>query len=291
MDFPGFCVTIETSLFRQSKQIPGAADMTIDEQAILNTAKEAALEAGTFLTETYRPESKRDVEYKGEIDLVTAFDRKSQDIIHHIVETRFPGHSILAEEDLNIAKDKELLWVIDPIDGTTNFAHSLPLYCVSIAFMKKGKTEIGVIYIPLLKEMFTAVRGKGAFLNDSPIHVSSEANLGHSLLATGFPYDRKERLEFFITPFKNFIMASRGVRRMGSAAIDMAYTACGRFDGFWEYNLHPWDTAAGLLLVEEAGGVVTDFSGNPFDPWMKEVLAANPHVHPDMLDILLKQKD
>lgn len=260
--------------------------MKTDNQAILNTAKEAAWEAGKFLNRSKRPEAKRDVEYKGEVDLVTAFDRKSQDIIHRILETRFPDHSILAEEELNVARDKELLWVIDPIDGTTNFAHSLPLYCISIALMKEGKTEVSVIYIPVLDEMFTAVRGQGAFLNDSPIRVSTEKNLGHSLLATGFPYDRKERLDFFIKPFKNFIMASRGVRRMGSAAIDMAYTACGRFDGFWEYNLHPWDTAAGVLLVEEAGGVVTDFSGNPFDPWKKEVLAANTHIHPGMLRIL-----
>jgi myo-inositol-1(or 4)-monophosphatase len=256
---------------------------TMDDEKILKTAKEAALEAGKLLETADR---QRTVEFKGEVDLVTEYDRRSQEIIQKLLESRFPDHSILAEEDLNIAKDKELLWVIDPIDGTTNFAHSLPLFCVSIAFMVQGKTRAGVIYVPPLKEMFSVIRGKGAFLNDNPLRVSTEKKPGNSLLTTGFPYDRKQKIDIYIKPFKRFVMSSRGVRRMGSAAIDLAYTAAGRYEGFWEYNLHPWDTAAGFLMVQEAGGIVTDFSGNDFDPWMREVLASNGHIHPFMLDVL-----
>ncbi|MCP5105711.1 MAG: inositol monophosphatase, partial [bacterium] len=190
------------------------------------------------------------------------------------------------EEDLDVRKEKELLWLIDPIDGTTNFARSLPAFCVSIAFLVAGKVQVGVVYVPLLDEMFYAVRGGGAFLNKKQIHVSKEKDLGKSLLATGFPYDRRESRINNVDHFNKFIVRALGIRRMGSAAIDICYTAAGRFDGFWELKLQPWDTAAAFLFLEEAGGTATDFSGNPFDPFMKECLATNGLIHSRMLEVI-----
>lgn len=251
---------------------------------ILIIAKQAALAAGRFLKRNYDQKTK--IEYKGDIDLVTQKDRESQELIHKIIKDSFPEHSILGEEDLAVEKDKERLWLIDPIDGTTNFAHSLPIFCVSIAFLEKGVPLIGVVYIPLLDELFHAVRGNGAFLNNKQIHVSKKTELGKSLLATGFPYDRRESKVNNVDHFNNFIVRALCIRRMGSAAIDLCYTAAGRYDAFWELKLYPWDTAAGMLMVEEAGGKVTDFSGNPFDPFKKECLASNSLIHNQMLEIL-----
>lgn len=256
----------------------------MDYGKILTIARDASLAAGTYLKENFDRDT--EIEYKGDIDLVTAKDKESQKIIYKYIKENFPHHSILAEEDLEVKKDKELLWLIDPIDGTTNFARSLPSFCVSIAFLVEGKTQVGVVYIPLLDEMFYAVRDSGAFLNKKQIHVSTEPELGKSLLATGFPYDRRESKINNVNHFNKFIVRALGIRRMGSAAIDLCYTAAGRFDGFWELKLAPWDTAAGLILVEEAGGIVTDFSGNPFDPFMKECLASNSLIHSRMMDVI-----
>jgi myo-inositol-1(or 4)-monophosphatase len=256
----------------------------MDNEKILNTAREAALTAGNYLKESFGQES--EIEYKGDINLVTERDKESQTIIYKIIKKNFPLHSILGEEGLNVEKDKEMLWLIDPIDGTTNFARSLPVFCVSIAFMREGRVQVGVVYIPLLDEMFYAVRGLGAFLNKKPIHVSGEKEIGNSLLATGFPYDRRESKINNVDHFNKFIVRVLGVRRMGAAAVDICYTAVGRFDGFWELKLFPWDTAAGLLMVEEAGGKVTDFSGNPFDPFMKSCVASNGLIHSQMLEII-----
>jgi myo-inositol-1(or 4)-monophosphatase len=256
----------------------------IDNEKILAAARQAALETGGFLKKCYG--RRAEVEFKGDVNLVTRWDRESQEIIHKIIKDNFPGHSILGEEDLNVEKDKELLWLIDPIDGTTNFAHSLPMFCVSIAFMVRGGAEVGVVYVPVLDEMFYACRGGGAFLNGERIQVSAETDLGKSLLATGFPYDRRESADNNVDNFNKFIVKARGIRRMGAAAIDIAYAAAGRFEGFWELKLFPWDTAAAFLMVEEAGGKVTDFSGNPFDPFMKEIVVSNGHIHQQMLDIL-----
>jgi len=260
------------------------------------TAQSAAREAGKYLMKNYlqnagladleATHSGLNLEFKGDVDLVTRCDRESQVIICNFISSHFPEHSILAEEDLEISRTGGVLWVIDPIDGTTNFAHSLPIFAVSIAALHEGRVQAGVIFLPALNEMFHAVRGGGAFLNGRNISVTGNNYLGHSLLATGFPYDRRQKLETYIRPFKEFVKSSRGVRRMGSAAVDMAYTAAGRYDGFWEYGLHAWDTAAGFLLVEEAGGMVTDFSGNPFDPWGKECLASNGKIHEQMLHLL-----
>lgn len=258
--------------------------MKIDNDKILTVAQQAALSAGAYLNEHFGTDP--GIAYKGAIDMVTAKDKESQEIIYKIINDNFPGHSILGEEDLNEENDKDLVWLIDPIDGTTNYARSLPAFCVSIALIKEGKTEVGVVYAPLLDEMFHAVRGGGAFLNKKPVRVSPEKDLGKALLATGFPYDRRESPQNNVDNFNKFIVRALGIRRMGSAAIDLCYTAAGRFDGFWEMKLQPWDTAAGLLMVQEAGGVVTDFSGKPFDPFMKECLAANHHIHKKMLEVL-----
>lgn len=256
----------------------------MDYEHILDIAKEAALTAGKFLEKNY--DRQTEIEFKGAIDLVTQKDRESQQMIYKIIKDSFPQHSILGEEDLNVEKDKELLWLIDPIDGTTNFAHSLPIFCVSIAFMEKGIPQVGVVYVPLLDELFHAVRGKGAFLNKKQIHVSKKTELGKSLLGTGFPYDRRVSEINNVDHFNKFIVRALCIRRMGSAAIDLCYTAAGRFDGYWELKLFPWDSAAGMLMVEEAGGTVTDFSGNPFDPFKKECLASNSHIHSQMLEVL-----
>jgi len=261
----------------------------MDKEKILIVARDAALQAGKYIKASYGQKWK--VEYKGEIDLVTRVDRESQEIIHHIIKKNFPGHSILAEENLKVEKDGKLLWLIDPLDGTTNFAHSLPMFCVSIAFLVDGETTVGVVNIPLLGEMFYAVKGGGAFLNEKKINVSGETDLGKCLLATGFPYDRRKVKENNVANFNKFIVRARGIRRMGAAAIDLCYTAAGRFDGFWEPKLYPWDMAAGFLLVQEAGGIVTDFSGNSFDPFMREIAASNGHIHQQMLDIINLPED
>ena len=256
----------------------------MNDEKILRTAQEAAFQAGKYLKENYKPDRRPEIEFKGDIDLVTEKDRESQKIIYRILKENFPGHSILGEEDLNVEKDKELLWLLDPLDGTTNFAHSLPMFSVSIAFLVEGKTRAGVVYVPLLDEMFYAVKGGGAFLNKKKITVSKERDLGKSLLATGFPYDRRVSKVNNVDHFNKFIVKARGIRRMGSAAIDLSYTAAGRFDGFWEIKLNPWDTAAAFLFVEEAGGKVTDFSGNPYNPFMKECAASNGRIHHLILD-------
>ncbi|MFC2156184.1 inositol monophosphatase family protein [Acidobacteriota bacterium] len=258
--------------------------MKTDYQKILAAALRAASTAGKYLKETFA--QKPDIEYKGKIDLVTERDRKSQEMIYKIIKDEFPHHSVLGEENLNIEKDEELLWLIDPLDGTTNYAHSLPIFSVSLAFLEQGQTKVGVVYHPMLEEMFQAVEGSGAFMNNKKIMVSEETDLRKSLLATGFPYDLRESQTNNLDHFSTFSHKARAIRRCGSAAIDLSYTAAGRFDGFWELKLSPWDTAAALLFVKEAGGKITDFSGNPFNPFMKECVASNARIHEQMLAIL-----
>lgn len=258
--------------------------MSTDYREILDTALEAAAEAGAYLKATFG--CKPNVEFKGRIDLVTERDRQSQGKILRLIRARFPGHSILAEEELDEKKDEAALWLIDPLDGTTNYAHSLPAFCVSIAFFDQGQPQVGVVYAPIFGEMFQAIKGGGAFLNGKRIKVSAEKELGKSLLATGFPYDICESEVNNIDHFTRFLQKAQAIRRWGSAALDLCYTAAGRFDGFWELKLFPWDTAAGMLMVEEAGGTVSDFSGRPFQPFLREIVASNGPIHHQMLAVL-----
>lgn len=254
------------------------------ERKCLEVAQEAALAAGAFLKERFH--QKPEVEFKGEINLITQRDRQSQEIIFNVISKQFPNHSILGEEDLETGGSGDFLWVVDPIDGTTNYAHTLPVFCVSIALLVEHKPHIGVVYNPMLDEMFWSVKGHGAFLNKTNLRVSGEKDLGRSLLSTGFPYDLRESNDNNLDHFLRFVKVTQGIRRWGAAAIDISYVAAGRFDGFWEMKLYPWDTAAAVVFVEEAGGTVTDFSGAPFDPFKKEILASNGHIHFKMVEIL-----
>jgi myo-inositol-1(or 4)-monophosphatase len=230
-------------------------------------------------------------EYKGDVDLVTVADRAVEAYLQEALLLAFPSHGIYGEEGARDRMDAEFRWYIDPLDGTTNFAHGFPHFCVSMGLEHRpeglapehdGPIVAGVIYDPLREETFVAERGKGAFLNGKPIHVSLVPELGEALVATGFP-SRKRNLNPNIHFYQEFTMRSHGVRRAGSAALDLAYTACGRLDAFWEFNLNPWDTAAGFLLVEEAGGMVTGFDGAYRRLDSREVLASNQHIHHELL--------
>jgi myo-inositol-1(or 4)-monophosphatase len=243
-----------------------------------------AVEAGTLLKE--RLSDQHTVEYKGEINLVTEADRLSEAILIERIGRRFPGHDILTEESPETANGSAFRWIIDPLDGTTNYSHGYPVFCVSVGFEKKGEIILGVIYDPMLEELFVAERGKGAFLNGKKIGVSKTRELTKSLLATGFPYDIRENPDNNINYFNVLALRAQAVRRAGSAALDLAYVAAGRFDGFWELKLHPWDTAAGWLLVLEAGGRVTDLFSGGFSLQSPHVLATNGLIHEVMADIL-----
>lgn len=229
------------------------------------------------------------VSNKGAIDLVTEADLASEKLIIERIRSHYPRHAILAEESgaSEIIGDVagEWKWIIDPLDGTTNYAHGYPCFCVSIGLERNGKLELGVVYDPMRNEMFAAERGQGATLNDRPIRVSDVAELNRAMLCTGFPYDVRERPDF-ARDFSNFTMEAQAVRRDGSAALDLAYVASGRFDGFWEDGLNAWDLAAGVLLIEEAGGSVTDFRGGPLDIYSPRVIASNGLVHQSMMRVL-----
>jgi len=251
-------------------------------------ARETALSAGRILMDGLK--KKRTVRLKGRVDLVTEIDIKAEKFITGEIARVFPSHAILAEESGENQKTDIHRWVIDPLDGTTNYAHGYPAFCVSMGYEVEGKIVAGVIYNPVLDELFYAVAGKGAFLNRKRIHVSTESVLSKSLLATGFPYDIAETKIDNLDNFAVMYKESRGIRRAGSAALDLCYVACGRFDGFWELKLHPWDTAAGHLFVTEAGGVVTDFNGQHYSIYGGEILASNGRIHTQIQKILLRQR-
>jgi myo-inositol-1(or 4)-monophosphatase len=245
-------------------------------------ATEAAREAGDILlSEMGRPPQ---ISYKGEVDIVTRADRRSEAAIVAFLRTHFPKHSIVAEEGGGQENDSPFRWHVDPLDGTTNFAHGYPCFAVSIALEEAGELVAGVIYQPVTQELFTAARGEGAYLNQKRIQVSKIERLSTSLLATGFP-SRKRSRNPNIHYYWDFTLRSHGVRRDGSAALDLAAVACGRFDGFWEFGLHSWDTAAGVLLVREAGGMVSNFSGKPYSLGEHETLASNGRIHEEMRQI------
>ena len=258
--------------------------MTIDAGEFLDTAWDAVRAAGKLILDNWR--RPKQIDYKGPIDLVTSVDRESERIIVDILQRNFPVHGILAEEETDRRSlQNRYLWIIDPLDGTTNFAHGYPQFCVSIALQYDGKIVLGLVYDPIRDECFCAVQGQGATLNQTPIRSSAISELDKSLLATGFPYDRRENADFYLTFFRAFMTRSQGIRRNGSAALDLCYVACGRLDGFWELKLKPWDTAAGALIVTEAGGQLSDFSGAPFSIWGDETMASNGLIHDEMIGI------
>jgi myo-inositol-1(or 4)-monophosphatase len=244
----------------------------------------AAYRAGKILKEHFGKLEM--VKNKGTIDLVTEADIAAEKAIVDAIKETFPDHSIVAEESGSLQGDPDNCWFIDPLDGTTNYAHNLGFFSVSIAFFYKKKASVGIVFNPVTAELFTATKGQGAQLNNHPISVSDKKTLQESLLVTGFPYNLNTILFRLITRFQNCLSASQGVRRLGSAALDLCYVACGRFDGFWEENLNPWDTAAGVLIAQEAGAVVTDFKDRPFHINKKQILATNGHIHSEMVTLL-----
>lgn len=251
-------------------------------------ATEAALQAGELLVKNLHKVKR--VDHKGVVNLVTDIDHKSERLIHRIIRSHFPNHSFFAEEEVREKTSSDYLWTIDPLDGTTNYAHGFPIFCVTISLLKKGEVIMGLTYNPMLGEMFYAERGAGAFLNRRRIQISGTEDFNDSLLATGFPYDLRESEDNNLDNFSSFVMKAQAVRRAGSAALDLAYTACGRFDGFWEFKLGAWDIAAGCLLVEEAGGRVTNFKGGKVALFTGEVLASNGKIHNQMLKVLRDTK-
>jgi myo-inositol-1(or 4)-monophosphatase len=224
------------------------------------------------------------------IDLVTEADRESEAAIIEVIHRAFPTHAILAEESGASTHESDHRWIVDPLDGTTNFAHGFPQFCVSIGYERRGRMQAAVIYDALKKETFVAHRGRGARLNGKPIHVSGTDSLSASLLLTGFPYDRRERRRFYLCFWETFMLRTQGVRRTGAAALDLAYVAAGRTDGFWEFGLKPWDVAAGSLIVEEAGGVVTNMDGSPLDLAGGQIVASNSAIHHAMLRVIAEAR-
>ena len=252
----------------------------------LETAIDLARAAGEVINH-YASRDKL-VEFKSRANLVTVADKKSEELIIGGILSRYPSHSILAEESGATQPGAAVQWIIDPLDGTTNFAHGYPFYCVSIGVEENGEAVCGVVYDPVRDELFSAARGAGAYCNGERIQVSAVEALSHALLITGFPYSFRERLDTVMHQFREFMVASQAVRRGGAAALDLCYVAAGRLDGFWELFLQPWDTAAGRIILEEAGGRITDFKGGLFSISMKEMLASNGKIHDEMIAILAR---
>ena len=248
----------------------------------LEAAIDIAQEAGKVLREEM--ERPPDIAYKGDFDLVTQADRRSEQVIVSRLQKEFPGHAIAAEEGTGKDTGSDYRWHVDPLDGTTNFAHGYPCFCVSMALACKNELLLGVIYNPIYHELFAAARGEGATFNGKKIHCSNVSSLKNSLLCTGFP-NHKRQSHPNINYYWDFTLRSHGVRRDGSAALDLAYVAMGRFDSFWEFGLNPWDTAAGVVLVEEAGGRITDLQGQPYILGGPSILASNGLVHAEMLKV------
>jgi myo-inositol-1(or 4)-monophosphatase len=239
-----------------------------------------AREAGALLMDYFHQHLK--IEYKGDADLVTAADRASEVLIRQRIREQWPGHDVLGEEQGLSDQGSDYRWYVDPLDGTTNFAHGYPVFCVSLGLEHRGRRIAAVIYDPTRDELFSAEQGRGAALNGETMHVSKTATLRESLLATGFPsHKRHKNPNIFF--YHQITLHTHGVRRAGSAALDLCNVACGRFDGFWEFNLNPWDTAAGVLIVEEAGGRVTRFDGSSFELNSRETLASNGLLHDALL--------
>jgi myo-inositol-1(or 4)-monophosphatase len=253
---------------------------------MLNFAIRVAQDAGRLLRD--RLGTTFDISHKGAINIVTDVDLASEKLIREAIATHYPSHQVLAEEGGLAETNSEYRWVVDPLDGTTNYAHGYPVFAVSIALEYQGETVLGVVYDPMREELFAAERGSGAVLNNRPIRVSTTETLIRSMLSTGFPYDIKTSSLTNLDHWANFAMNAQALRRDGAASIDLCYIACGRYDGFWELNLSPWDTAAGALIVMEAGGRVTDFWGAEFSNYKPEIVASNGLIHAQMIEVIEK---
>jgi myo-inositol-1(or 4)-monophosphatase len=254
---------------------------------LLEAAISFAREAGAIVLEGYG--RVHAPERKGRIDLVTEYDRRSEERLLSLISARFPGHAVLAEESgahPALSAASSVRWILDPLDGTTNFAHNYPFFCVSVGVEVDGSMAAGAVYDPVRDEMFAAAHGGGATLNGSPIRVSGCENFEDALLVTGFPYDVREFPERHLPLFQDFLVRAQGIRRDGSAALNLCYLAMGRFDGFWEGSLSAWDMAAGSLIVREAGGVITNFAGRPFRLDGRQLCAAGPALQPRMLVVV-----
>jgi len=255
-----------------------------EAEKLMVFTKKLAVNAGAILKKSFN--RRHDIKFKGRIDPVTEADLKSEKFITDNIIKKYPHHEILTEEGSAVGQKSPYRWVIDPLDGTVNYSHAFPVYCVSIALVYKGEIVLGAVYDPQLDELFWARKGDGAYLNRKKIHVSGERVLKRALLATGFAYDigtaRRNNLGLFARMAKK----AEGIRRLGSAALDLCWLACGRLDGFWELKLHPWDTAAAKVIVEEAGGKITRFNGEKYSIFDKEILASNGKLHPAMKKVL-----
>jgi myo-inositol-1(or 4)-monophosphatase len=255
-----------------------------DHDRFLQVAVAAAKEAGRIQKRQFGKRTQ--VEYKGETNPVTEVDKLSEEAIVRIILESFPDHDVLTEETPFEGKGSPFRWIIDPLDGTTNYIRGFPSFAVSIGLEVEETMQVGVAYQPILDELFCAVKGKGATLDGRKIHVSEVNLLDQSFLCTGFPYSIRENPDLYLSYFREFIIRSFALRRPGAAVIDLCYVAAGRFDGFWEMRLHAWDVAAGSLIVTEAGGKVTDFRGQSFDIYSDEMLASNGLIHDEMLQVM-----
>lgn len=285
-----FFTGVQNSLYRCHKFISRKTFFVLSlpmlKTTLIAAARAGAAEILRFFNGEFKVSNKEGVN-----NLVTEADHAAEKAIMTIIKSQYPDHQILAEETGEIIQESDYKWIIDPIDGTVNFAHGIPLNCVSIGLEHKGGIIMGAVYNPHLNEFFFAEKGKGATLNDQPIHVSNETEAVKACLVTGFPYTYINMSNGPLEIFDRFIRKGVPVRRLGSAAIDLCWVAAGRFDGFYEHKLEPWDSAAGFLMVEEAGGKVTDFAGEPFSVYQHRVLATNGKIHDEMLAVINNEKE
>jgi myo-inositol-1(or 4)-monophosphatase len=260
----------------------------LDLNKALDFAAETVREAGALLRDCYR--SGVTVKYKSEIDLITEADHASEALILKRIRSAYPDCAILAEESGASANASPAVWIADPLDGTTNFAHGLPIFSVTLALLVNDVIEVGATYDPIYDELYTAQRGRGAHLNGECLHVSAAPTLDRALLVTGFPYDRRTNPNNNIRQFADFSLRAQGVLRLGSAALDLGAVAAGRLDGYWEFKINPWDIAAGVLMVTEAGGKVTAPDGSPFDLFARQIVASNGLIHREMTEVLIDSR-
>jgi len=256
------------------------------EEEMLQTAIEAAIVAGEILLEHFRKIKKEQIIAKRQNDFVTFVDKEAEKKIIEMIWNRFPQHQILGEELGEGGGEGKFCWIVDPLDGTTNYIHGFPMFSVSIAVKKEGHTIVGVVYDPLRGDTFSAQKGKGAYLNGNKIKVSSTKNFADAFLATGFPFREKGLLKIYLECFEEIFRKGGGMRRVGSAALDLCYTACGCFDGFWELRLNPWDIAAGEIILKEAGGIVSDLHGKDKYSLSGNIIGANPYIHKELVETI-----